>query len=208
MTFNAERKAFAFLRENCSDAAKAEYVRAVGLVIERYNTSIYENRFVAGCVIEVFTYALMRSAGLSCNLYADQEKGGDIMLPNHKHLSVKGSFTGGVADVKLLNQMGDGDRPWEVATLFVVSEIGIVYGDPDLVDPGWVKQVGDGVKLDKAALKHLMKDPKNVIELEIPKKPSKEMAGKSLKASESIALKILNDENLTHLLDATRARDA
>ena len=205
MTYNAERKTFAALRENCSETAKVEYVHAIGIVLNQYNTSIYENRFVAGGAVEVFTYALMRSAGLACSMYADQERGGDIMLPHHKHLSVKGSFTGGTANIKLLNQLGSGDRPWKVATLFVLSEIGIVYGDPDLVSREHVRQVSDGVELKKAGLEDLMKNPKNVIDMEIPKKPSREMAGKSLKASESIAWKILNDENLTHLLNPTRA---
>ena len=37
-------------------------------------------------------------------------KSGDILLPNDKKLSVKGAFTGGAAQIRLVNKQGGGER--------------------------------------------------------------------------------------------------
>ena len=69
MSYNSERRAFAHLKDNCPQAVSDEYVQAIKTVLERYNTTIYENRFVTGGAVEIFTCALLRSVGLDCTLY-------------------------------------------------------------------------------------------------------------------------------------------
>ena len=189
-TFFAERRAFDRLKSDCSKEAQFEYEEAVSILIERYNTTIYENRFIVGGAIEVFTCALLRSVGLDCTLYGDQAKSGDILLPNNRKLSIKSAFTGGPANIKLINQQGEGNRTWDTATLFVLADVGIVFGAPDMVFETDVRSTGDGLMLQRSALKILIEDVNNVFEMQIPQKPPTEMTGFSYKASAAVAKQI------------------
>lgn len=186
-----ERRAFERIKK-CSEIVKKEYEIAINTLVKRYNTTIHENRFVVGGAVEEFTWALLRSVGVECELCGSQSPDGDIALPNDELLSIKSSFTG-VSDIKLINQMGMGDRAWTTATLFVISGVGIVYGAPDMVDSDHVKPTGDGVSLKRAGLQKLIEDQANVFEAEIASKPPKEMADQSLKASSAVARQILQD---------------
>ena len=104
--FRQEQRAFQRMKQDCSVEVRQEYELAVATLLERYNTTIYENRFIAGGAVEVFTYALLRSVGIDCTLYGNQSKSGDILLPDGKILSVKGAFTGGATDIRLFEQTG------------------------------------------------------------------------------------------------------
>ena len=192
--YTAERRAFGRLKSDCSRTARKEYQLAVKTLIELYNTTIYENRFIVGGAVEVFTYALLRSVGIGCTLYGDQAQGGDILLPNNRTLSVKSSFRG-IADIRLLNQMGTGERMWSTATLFVISGIGIVFGAPDMVAPEHLKAMGDAKILKKAGLQALIGNEAqdNVFRMEVAKKPPAEKTGFSLKASTAVAEKVLSE---------------
>jgi len=201
----AEKRVFDRLKSDCTVEAIQEYELAIATLIERYNTTIYENRFVVGGAVEVFTYALLRSVGIDCTLYGDQAKSGDILLPNDRKLSVKGVFTGGVADVRLLNKQGSGIRTWDTATLFVVSKIGIVYGSPDMVDNDHIKDMSDAIVLKRQGLRKLVEDSRNVFELEIAEKPPTEMTGFSHKASTAVAKQILRDMNSYSLMIAIKS---
>lgn len=197
--YTAERRSWDWLRDTCPEAARRDYEQAIRTLVERYNTTIYENRFIVGGAVEVFTWALLRSAGIDCTLYGDQAKAGDILLPGDRKLSVKGTFTGGLADVKLVNQLGEGERAWDAATLFVCSDVGIVFGAPDMVADTHVKATGDGLILKKAALRALADDPANVLALDIARKPPTVAAGFSLKASTAVARQILREQGLAAL---------
>ena len=199
--FRSEKRVFDRLRSDCQPVARQEYERSVRTLVERYNTTVYENRFVVGGAVEVFTHALLRSVGIDCSLYGDQAHGGDIMLPGDRKLSVKSSFRG-VADIRLLNQMGEGDRTWNTATLFVISEVGMVFGAPDMVDADHVKAVGDAKVLKRAGLQSLIDISANVISMEIARKPPTEMTGFSHKASTAVARHILSDIGSQILLGA------
>lgn len=198
--YNAERRAFDRLRSDCSADSKSEYEAAISILVERYNTTIYENRFVVGGAVEVFTYALLRSVGLDCTLYGDQAKSGDILLPNDKKLSVKGTFTGGASDIRLMNKQGGGERIWDTATLFVISNVGIVYGTPEMVDPGYIQDAHDAVVLKRRGLQSIMNERANVFEMDIRQKPPTEMTGFSHKASTAVAKQILFEMKSTNLL--------
>lgn len=199
-----ERRVFDRLRSDCSDEARGEYEDAIATLLCTYNTTIHENRFIVGGAVEIFTYALLRSVEIDCHPYDAQSRSGGILLPNDRKLSVKGTFTGGPANVKLMNKLGGGHREWTTATLFVVSGVGLVYGSPDMVAKEYVKDVKDGTQLKKAGLQTLIDNPANLFKAEIAQKPPTEMAGFSKKASTAVAHQILSDisaENLVNNLD-------
>ncbi|MCY3858978.1 MAG: hypothetical protein OXG25_08720 [Gammaproteobacteria bacterium] len=198
--YRQERRVFDRLREDLSTQAKEEYELSIAALLERYNTTIHENRFVVGGAVEVFTCALLRSVGIDCTLYADQAKYGDILLPNDRKLSVKGSFVGGIKSVKLINKLGGGRREWTTATLFVVAEVGIIYGNPDLVADEHIQDVSDGTQITAAGMRLLSENPMNVLEMEILRKPPTEMTGFSHKASTAVARQILQDIQAEGLL--------
>ena len=205
MPYRAERESFKHLKQNVNAETLGEYSVAIKTVLERYNTTIYENRFVAGGAVEVFTCALLRSVGLDCKMYADQERAGDLLLPGGRKISVKGLFVGGYANVKLINQLGGRgrEREWETATLFIVSEVGIVYGDPDMINKDeHVKQVSDGLQLNKSAVEFLASKSSNLISLDIARKPSTRETGFSQKASTAVAQQVMADMELGHLMEA------
>ena len=200
--YHQEQRVFDRLKSDCSIEAQHEYELAIATLLERYNTTIYENRFVAGGAVEVFTCALLRTVGIDCTLYSDQTKSGDILLPNDKKLSVKGSFRGGANNIKLMNKLGEGERTWETATLFVISDVGIVFGTPNMVDASEIKDVKDGTELTKKGLTSLINNPSNLFPMEIVKKPPTEMTGFSHKASTAVARQILFEMQSDKLLKA------
>ena len=201
-SFNFERKVFRRLKSDCSLRSKAEFELAISVLIRKYNTTIYENRFVVGGAVEMFVYALLKSVGIDCTLYGAQTKSGDILLPADRKLSVKGTFTGGPTDIRLLNKLGGGERCWDTATLFVVANIGIVYGDPNLVDNSYIQDAKDALILKRKGLESLIDNTSNVFEMEIAKKPPTETTLFSRKASTAVGKQILLETDSDNLLDS------
>ena len=200
-TYRAERRVFDRLKSDMSDQTREEYETAVNTVVERYNTTVRENRFTVGGAVEIFTYALLRSVGIDCHHNAAQATGADIILANKKELSIKSSFKG-FANVGLINKQGVGLRKWATATLFVVSDVGIVFGAPDMVnEEDDILDAGDNVQLKKKALKRIADDEDNLIRLNIAQKPPTEKAGLSERQSAVVARHILNEKELASLLE-------
>lgn len=196
-----ERRVFDRLRRDCSAEAKTGYEQSIQMLLERYNTTIYENRFIVGGAVEVFTYALLRLVGIDCILYGDQSMAGDILLPNRRQISVKCNFVG-AKSIRLLNQMGEGPRTWDTATLFIIANVGIVFGAPDMVDPTHIKRTGDAVVLTTPGMRSLISNKNNVLEMNIAKKPPTEITGFSQKASTAVAYQIMRDIENSTLLSA------
>ena len=122
-------------KDNLSNKTRQEYEIGIRTLIERYNTTIRENRFVVGGVVEIFTMALLRSTGIEVSAYGAESVAGDLILPDLKMFSVKSSFTSS-GSIRLVNTMGDSATNWTTATLFVLANVGIVYGDPLMVVEG------------------------------------------------------------------------
>ena len=200
-SYRYEREIFDVLKRTCSKDCKKEYERAVKTLIYRYNTSVYENRFVVGGALEVFTLGLMRTVGIQCKLVSDRSTGGDILLENDLMFSLKSSFVG-LNDIRLINQMGKGKRNWATATLIILSDTGIVFGTPELVAKSEVQATGDAILLKKSGLKRLISDKNNIFSLSIPSKLPAKLASSSLKASNAVARQILYDTNSRTLLTA------
>ena len=197
--FDIERNCFKHLQENLSNEAKAEYETGIKHLIERYNTAIYENRFTVGGVVEVFTLALMRSTGIEIEGCGSEAQGGDLILPSGRMFSLKSSFTRG-GSVILVNTRGDSGTDWETATLFVLSDVGIVYGDPDMAQEDDLNRAADNLQIKRTALNRFAQDPLNLIPMEIPLKPPTEMADSSMKASDAVARQLMNELNMHTLL--------
>ncbi len=197
--FDIERNCFKHLQENLSNDAKAEYETGIKHLIERYNTAIYENRFTVGGVVEVFTLALMRSTGIEIEGCGSEAQGGDLILPSGRMFSLKSSFTRG-GSVILVNTRGDSGTDWETATLFVLSNVGIVYGDPDMAQEDDLNRTADNLQIKRTALNRFAQDPLKLIPMEIPLKPLTEMAISSMKASDAVARQLMNELNMHTLL--------
>ena len=198
--FDIERNCFKHLQENLSNEAKAEYETGIKHLIERYNTAIYENRFTVGGVVEVFTLALMRSTGIEIEGCGSEAQGGDLILPNGRMFSLKSSFTRG-GSVILVNTRGDSGTDWETATLFVLSNVGIVYGDPAMAQEDDLNRVADNLQIKRTALNRFAQDPSKLIPMEIPLKPPTEMADSSMKASDAVARQLMRELNMHTLRD-------
>ena len=189
------------MRDNLKDEAKTEYERGVGDLIQIYNTTIYENRFLVGGVVEVFTLALMRSTGIEIEPCGDTGVGGDLILSTGQMFSVKSSFTEVRSNVILVNTRDDSNTPWTTATLFVLSGIGIIYGDPSMEVEGDLRRAKDNLNIKQAAITRFANDPLNFIPMSIPFKPSTEEAIYSKKMSDAVALQLMSELELKILSD-------
>lgn len=190
--FETERLAFRRLREGMPDDACAEFVAAIREVVLQYNTSVEENRFTVGGVVEHLVCALLRATDIDVD-YAD-ERGYDLLLSCGSGLSVKSQFTERRQPIGLLNTRNQVQDPrWEYATLFVLRGTGIVYGDPLIqgVDE-FVKRQSDQLQLRPGGLTLLSSEPSRVISLPIPTKPPKSEEAKSLKFSRTLAREVLS----------------
>ena len=201
--YQVERQFFAAFKRAVEaeerQIALREYEQAIANVISEYNTAIYENRFVVGGVVEVLLLALIRSAGIGAMPCGSEETGGDILLPSGELISVKANFTG-TGSLRLINKQGGGNRPWTVPTLFVLAGLGILYGDPSMAQSGDLEDTNDAIQIKRKALVRWGDDLKNLIQLDIPRKPKASTAGESKKASDAIARDILRQLNLQTLL--------
>lgn len=199
MNFERERNCFYHLRDKISDEARAEYELGVSSLVQRYNTAIYENRFLAGGVVEIFTLALMRSTGIDVEDYGARGVGGDLILPDGEIISVKSCFTKR-RDVILVNTRDDSYTPWTTPTLFILSNIGIVYGDPTMVDEATdLKRSNDNLSIRHTVVNRLSENPLNRIPMSIPFKPPASEAANSQKASDAVAIQLMNELEMNTL---------
>lgn len=189
------------MKNNLKPEAKTEYERGVSNLVQRYNTAIYENRFLAGGVVEIFTLALMRSTGIEIEDYGARGVGGDLRLHTGEIISVKSCFTKR-RDVILVNTRDDSYTPWTTPTLFVLSNIGIVYGDPTMVNAeDDLKRSSDNLSIKHRAVNRLAENSLNRIPMRIPFKPPADEAANSQKASDAVAIQLMNELEMITLSD-------
>lgn len=188
-----ERGVFAQFREELRNHSLVleEFVAACRAVNTRYDTAIYENRFIVGGVVEQLVGAAMRASGARIENVAKTRRGIDLILPNSGvGFSVKSQFKRG-PEIRLVNTMGSsGARArWDHATIFVIVGLGIGYADPEIASDGLVAR-SDALALRIASLKELwMHHPEYLIECEIPSKPM--AVGTSRVASDVVAQDVL-----------------
>ena len=176
--------------------AKDEYEQAYNSVINEYNTAIYENRFIVGGAIEIFTYALLRHVGINCELIGEQATRGDIrLLPSEKLISLKSSTqvskSGKPSNIILINTLSKNPQQWKVSTFFIISTIGIVFGTPTMIDENDLKYNKDNISIKGVGLEKLKNNSDNVISLNLKRK-EKLNSDFHKTASSSVAKDILN----------------
>lgn len=192
--FAYERRAWKAFRSGVREDALAEFCEAMGILLRVYNTTVRENRFIAGGATEVFLCAVLRTVGIDASLVGRHSVGGDIRLSDSRLLSIKGIFRGGADNVGMVNWQGSprGVSAWDKATIFVVSEVGLVYGDPRLMDSRYLKVKNDQLSLRKAGLQTLIDRPECLVPAPIPRKPDSVVAG-TVSVSQKIGRDILRD---------------
>ena len=152
-----------------------EFLAACRAVNVRFDTAIYENRFIVGGVVEQLLGASMRAVGCDVDNVAKTSRGVDLSLPTlDVGFSVKAQFKKG-PEIRLVNTMGGSgaSAEWTHATIFVIVGVGIGYADPDLVTSGLVPR-SDVLTLKTSALAEMWATQKGfLIQCDVPAKPVK-----------------------------------
>ena len=119
---------------------------AFRLLLTRYNTQIYENRFLVGGVAERIIAATFVAMGKTAKNHGVEVTRTDICVGG-VNLSVKGSFRPRPSSIRMVNVMGASEAAaWKEPTVFVISARGIGYADPELL-PGATTRARDVVQL-------------------------------------------------------------
>lgn len=191
-SYTPHREIYRQLRDGLTNSPDVldELLRALGLLISEYDTSIRENRFIAGGATERILAATMRCVGINearaRGLALDDE---DIVVGDCQ-ISVKASFTGGRQAIRLINTLGNSAAVWRTATVFVLANRGIGYADPDLL-PNVARASSDAVILPRGPLDDLHDaQPEWLLRCDVPAKSQD--ASQRRAASEAVATEILN----------------
>ena len=146
-----------------------EMLKALGVLITEYDTSIRENRFIAGGGTERILAIAMRAVGIharSRGLALDEE---DIVV-GAAQFSVKSSYAGGKQEIRLINTLGESTTLWTASTIFVLANKGIGYADPDLLPDAQIRK-RDAVTLPRRALDEMhAQHPQWLLECAVPAK--------------------------------------
>jgi len=183
MEFVRERDFFANYRDGLSDDAEVSsaVVESIVEVLTRYNTVVWENRFIVGGVVEQILGASARALGIDVLNAGKQNQGYDLELPGDVSagISVKGVFASTSGKHNLVNlrsadkQLDRDDclKRWSRATLFVMTDIGIGYADRDM-NGDCVSPSADAVQISGKGLKEWWSEnPEWLVSLPIPPKP-------------------------------------
>jgi hypothetical protein len=177
MAFDVERQIFSEFRAGIevNPVVLDEFLAACRAVNARFDTAIYENRFIVGGVVEQLLGASMRAVGCDIDNVAKTNRGIDLSVPAlDAGFSVKAQFKRST-DIRLVNTMGGSgaSAEWAHATIFVIVGVGIGYADPGLVTSGLVPR-SDVLTLKTSALADMWATkPDFLIQCDVPSKPMK-----------------------------------
>ena len=199
LQFSSERAFFLLYKEALErdHVLLSEVVAAIDAVLTRYNTTVWENRFIVGGVVEQIIGASARDLGLDVQNAGKQNQGYDLELDgaNGAGISIKGVFATTNGMHNLVNvRTSDPDRDlrerWTTATIFVMSEVGIGYTDPHF-GAKFLNPTGDALQISGRSLKQWWDDhPEWLIRAPIPRKPS----GPAVRvASDAVSFDIFSD---------------
>ena len=189
--YTQHRDIFQRLREGLNDNPEVldELLRALGLLISEYDTSIRENRFIAGGATERILATTMRCVGISSARARGLGLNEEDIIVDGCQLSVKAQFSGRGA-IRLINTLGSAEgRLWLTPTIFVLADRGIGYADPDLL-PDVAHSSGDAVVLPRRPLDDLHDaQPQWLLRCAVPAKAQDVSQRRA--ASEAVATEIL-----------------
>lgn len=175
-----------------------EFLDALTRLLTEYNTTIYENRFVAGGAVEYILTAAFNGTSVlrakhigKYNDRLDIEVRKSVNEDESTSYSVKSVFTA-PSSVRLINVLGDaGNAQWIEPTIFVLAGIGIVYADC-LILPGATKNTGDALILERQPFQDFIKArPEFGVMMSIPRKSTEKNLAESKTASEDVARLLL-----------------
>jgi len=195
MTFKKERQLFQEFQDGleANPTVLEEFLAACRAVNLRFNTAIYENRFIVGGVVEQLLGATMRAVGIEIDNVAKTSRGVDLYSSSlDVGLSVKAQFKK-AAEFRLVNTMGGSgaNAVWNHATLFVMVGVGIGYADPELASEGLLPR-SDVLVLKTETLKNVwLENPQYLVQCDVSPKP--EETGLSRVASDVVAQDIMID---------------
>ena len=197
--FDTQRKFFSEYRIQLSENSglKSEITHSIAAVLQRYDTKVWENRFIVGGVIEQIIGSSARSLGFNIRNAGKNNQGYDLELSdeNAAGISIKAVFASVNGKHNLINKRGgisndkDIDR-WKSATMFVLSGIGIGYVDPVFCSD-LVTSSGDAIQISGKGIQNFWKtNPQWFIEIEIPKKIA---SSNSRVASDAVSFDLFQD---------------
>ena len=197
MRWNDQRQIFLKLKKgfHTQPAILDEFLKALGILISEYDTSIRENRFIVGGATERILATSMRTVGIIDAKSRGLEQTDEDIMVGDLHLSVKSSFTGKRDAIRLINTLGRGSKQrWQVATIFILANRGIGYADPDLL-PDATDFSGDALILKRKLLDDLhTSNPEWLFECDVPAKGTDVSQRRA--ASEAVATEIMQRTQL------------
>jgi|GEM_PF-338361 len=197
--FLQERDFFSRYREGLlrDTTLSGEVSTAIRVVLDRYNTTVWENRFIVGGVVEQIIGASARELGLVVANAGKQNQGYDLELDKTRDLgiSIKGIFasTGGMHNLVNFRSSGESEdlrSRWSRATIFVMSDVGVGYIDPQMGSE-FLHQTADALQISGKKLKAWWDEhPEWLVSVAIPKKSNLEA---TRVASDAVSWDIFND---------------
>ena len=189
--YTMHREIYRQLRDGLTNSPDVldELLRALGLLISEYDTSIRENRFIAGGATERILATTMRCVGISNARARGLDLSDEDIVVGDCQISVKASFTGGRQAIRLINTLGNSAASWQTATIFVLANRGIGYADPGLL-PDVARSSRDAVLLPRPPLDDLHDaQPQWLLRCDVSAKSQD--ASQRRAASEAVATEIL-----------------
>ena len=185
---------------------REELLAAISLVVDDYNTTYRENRFIVGGAVEEMMAAAMRCVGLEDVRSVGVENVGSDIFVGTQGFSLKTSFTGRNEAIGMINKQGDSSPRWVDPTIFVLAGTGIGYADPELL-PNATRDGNDQVSLPRAPLLAMFRNnPQWLLRCEVSVKPPTDEPPKSI-ASRTVAREILLRQETPDRFDFPRLRD-
>lgn len=187
------------------DDVKEELLAAISCVVEDYNTTYRENRFIVGGAVEEMVAAALRCVGFENVRSVGVENVGADIFVGEQAFSLKTSFTGRKEAIGMINKQGDSSPQWVDPTIFVLAGTGIGYADPELL-PNATRDGNDQVSLPRAPLLALFRDNQQwLLDCAVSVKPPTNEPPKSV-ASRTVAHEILRRQETPGECDFPRLR--
>src|SRR5438477_10978315 len=152
----------------------AELEEALRDLVHTYDPAIWENRFVIGGTVELLIAAAMRAVDLDVDNVGAKSTEADFDVYASRlrqRISVKSTFRRKENSVRLVNTMGPNEaKAWLKPTIFLVPDLGMVYGDPGFGDLSVaVKATRDALIIGLGAVRtHSALRPQFRVALDVP----------------------------------------
>ena len=174
VAFDAERRLFQRFKEGLQANPEIlhEFIAALHVLVNEYTMKIRENRFVVGGAAERLVAVAMRGIGIDTARSRGLDLNEEDIVVGDAQLSVKSTLERGYRQTRLKNSLGSSHgKAWTVATIFVLGERGLAYGDPDQLG-AHVKSTSDALVLPGRALReHVDAHPELLFKCDVPGKP-------------------------------------